>query len=188
MRSEIAANRWQFESLQTANRDSRHLRCLVFIDLFMGLFRRAVFRHGGGARKQPIKQPTETPTSTMTLMGRFLSLMGRFRTLMGRFPAFVLIGAVFPLENPLENSPFLRKRGISRGSWLICPLSLFCRSLFITRCLVLYQKRCVCVCQNSQSALLGGSLLRRAKSKRGRREGDGTENVVNCRDVCRKLS
>ena len=27
-----------------------------------------------------------------------------------------------------------------------------------------------------------------AKSKRGRREGDGTENVINCRDVCRKLS
>ena len=27
-----------------------------------------------------------------------------------------------------------------------------------------------------------------AKSKRGREEGDGTENVINCRDVCRKLS
>ena len=26
-----------------------------------------------------------------------------------------------------------------------------------------------------------------AKSKRGREEGDGTENVINCRDVCRKL-
>ena len=26
------------------------------------------------------------------------------------------------------------------------------------------------------------------KSKRGREEGDGTENVINCRDVCRKLS
>ena len=41
------------------------------IDLLMGLFRGAVFRHGGGARKQPIKQPTEMPTSTMVLMGRF---------------------------------------------------------------------------------------------------------------------
>ena len=27
-----------------------------------------------------------------------------------------------------------------------------------------------------------------AKSKRGREEGDGTENVINCRDVCHKLS
>ena len=27
-----------------------------------------------------------------------------------------------------------------------------------------------------------------AKSKRGREEGDGTENVINCRDVCRKSS
>ena len=26
-----------------------------------------------------------------------------------------------------------------------------------------------------------------AKSKRGREEGDGTENVINCRDVCRTL-
>ena len=40
----------------------------------------------------------------------------------------------------------------------------------------------------------GGSLgdvlvrLKPAKSKRGREEGDGTENVINCRDVCRKLS
>ena len=30
--------------------------------------------------------------------------------------------------------------------------------------------------------------LNRRKSKRGREEGDGTENVINCRDVCRKLS
>ena len=27
-----------------------------------------------------------------------------------------------------------------------------------------------------------------AKSKRGREEGDGTENVINCRDACRKVS
>ena len=48
--------------------------------------------HGLGARKQPIKQPTEMPTSTMALMGHFASLMGRFPTLMGRFPDFVLRG------------------------------------------------------------------------------------------------
>ena len=55
----------------------------------MGLFRGAVFRHGGDALKQPIKQPTEMPTSTMALMGRFPLLMGRFPTLMGRFTDFV---------------------------------------------------------------------------------------------------
>ena len=60
------------------------------IDLLMGLFRGAVFRHGGGGRKQPIKQPTDMPTSTMALMGRFPSLMGRFPTSMGRFTDFVL--------------------------------------------------------------------------------------------------
>ena len=54
-----------------------------------GPFRGAVFRHGGGALKQPIKQPTEMPTSTTALMGRFPSLMGRFPTLMGRFTDFV---------------------------------------------------------------------------------------------------
>ena len=62
------------------------------IDLLMGLFRGAVFRHGGGALKQPIKQPTETPTSTLALMGRFPSLMGRFPALMGRFADFALRG------------------------------------------------------------------------------------------------
>ena len=63
-----------------------------FMDLLMALFRGAVFRHGGVALKQPIKQPTETPTSTLALMGRFPSLMGRFPTLMGRFTDFVLRG------------------------------------------------------------------------------------------------
>ena len=50
----------------------------------MGLFRGAVFRHGGGALKQLIKQPTETSTSILALMGRFPSLMGRFPTLIRR--------------------------------------------------------------------------------------------------------
>ena len=63
----------------------------ILTDLLMGLFRGAVFGHGEGARKQPIKQPTEMPTSTMALMGRFPSLMGRFPTLMGRFSDFALI-------------------------------------------------------------------------------------------------
>ena len=67
-------------------------RTKKIIDLLMGLFRGAVFRHVGGALKQPIKEPTETPTSTLALMGRFPSLMGRFPTLMGRFTDFVLRG------------------------------------------------------------------------------------------------
>ena len=71
---------------------------LIFIDLLMGLFRGAVFRHGEGALKQPIKQPTETPTSTLALMDRFPSSMGRFPTLMGRFPDFVLSGPFYLLK------------------------------------------------------------------------------------------
>ena len=63
-----------------------------------GPFRGAVFRHGGGALKQPIKEPTETPTSTLALMGRFPSLMGRFPTLMGRFTDFVPRGRFTSLK------------------------------------------------------------------------------------------
>ena len=65
---------------------------LLGSNLSMGRLRGAVFRHGGGARKQPIKQPTHMPTSTMPLMGLFPSLMGRFPTLMRRFSNFVLRG------------------------------------------------------------------------------------------------
>ena len=82
----------------------------------MGLFRGAVFRHGGGALKQPIKQPTETPTSTLALMGRFPSLMGRFPTLMVRFTDFVLRGR-FTSWKSTRKQPFLRK-GALRGSWV----------------------------------------------------------------------
>ena len=57
-----------------------------------GPFAGSVSRHGGGAQKQPIKQPTEMPTSTMALMGCFPSLMGRCPTLKGRFPDFRLRG------------------------------------------------------------------------------------------------
>ena len=78
----------------------------------MGLFRGAVFRHGEGAQKQPIKQPTEMPTSTMALMGRFPSLMGRFPTLMGRFPNFALMGR-FPSRKSPGKQP-IKKRRIKR--------------------------------------------------------------------------
>ena len=61
----------------------------------MGLFRGAVFRHGGGALKQPIKQPTETPTSTLALVGRFPSLMG---DLNGAFHRFHCKGPFYLLQ------------------------------------------------------------------------------------------
>ena len=80
----------------------------------MGLFSGAVFRHGGGARKQPIEQPTEMPTSTMALMGRFPSLMGRFATLMGRFTDCVLRGRFTSLKAPGKQP--IKKRGIKRSS------------------------------------------------------------------------
>ena len=80
----------------------------------MDLFRGAVFRHGGGARKQPIKQPTGMPTSTMAFAGRFPSLMGRFPTLMGRFPDFAFMGR-FPSRKTPGKQPFLKK-GALRGS------------------------------------------------------------------------
>ena len=65
----------------------------------MGLFGGAVFRHGGGALKQPMKEPTETPTSTLALVGRFPSLMGRFPTLMGRsFHRFCRKGPLYLLK------------------------------------------------------------------------------------------
>ena len=82
------------------------------IDLLMGLFRGAVFRHGGGALKQPIKEPTETPTSTLALMGRFPSLMGRFPALMGRFTDFILRGR-FMFWKSTGKQP-IKKRGIKR--------------------------------------------------------------------------
>ena len=39
-----------------------------------------------------------------------------------------------------------------------------------------------------KQVVFGLDNLQPAKSKKGREEGDGTENVINCRDVCRKLS
>ena len=74
--------------------------------LLTGLFRGAVFRHGGGARKQPVKQPTEMPTSTnlKALMGRFPSLMGHFSDLNGAFPRFRPKGPFY----------LFKKRGLRR--------------------------------------------------------------------------
>ena len=84
----------------------------IIIDLLKGLFRGAVFRQGGGARKQPIKQSTEMPTSTMTLLGRFPCLMGRFWALMGRFPDLILRGR-FTSSKSNGKQP-VKKRGIKR--------------------------------------------------------------------------
>ena len=64
----------------------------VVIGLLVGFFRWAILDHSGTARKQPIKEPTETPASTMASMGRFPSVMGRSPTSMGRFPEFASVG------------------------------------------------------------------------------------------------
>ena len=85
---------------------------MALIDLLMGLCRGAVFRHGVGAQKQPIKLPTEMPTSTMAFMGRFPSLMGRFLTLMGRFADFVLRGR-FASWKSTGKQP-IKRRGVKR--------------------------------------------------------------------------
>ena len=58
----------------------------IFIDLLMGLFRGAVFRHGGGALKQPIKQATENADQHHGLNGPFPLLNGPFSDLNGAFP------------------------------------------------------------------------------------------------------
>ena len=72
--------------LTTSNR--YNLQCLSSSPLD-GLIRGAAFRHGGPVRKQPIKQLTEIPTSTMALIWAvFPSLMGRFSALNGAaFPS-----------------------------------------------------------------------------------------------------
>ena len=51
----------------------------------MGLFRGAVFRHGAGDQKQPIKQPTEMPTQHHGLNGPFPFVNGSFSDLNGAF-------------------------------------------------------------------------------------------------------
>ena len=68
----------------------------IFIDLLMGLFRGAVFRHGGGALKQPIKQPTDTPTSTFN--GPFSLVNGPFSDLNGAFHRFRPKGPFYVLK------------------------------------------------------------------------------------------
>ena len=73
----------------------------------MGLFRGAVFRHGGDARKQPIK-PTEMPTSAMGFNGPFPLLNGPFSTLNGAFPRFRPKGPFYLLKSHWTNSS-LRK-------------------------------------------------------------------------------
>ena len=58
------------------------------------------------AWKQPLKQQTETPTSTMALMGRCPSLMRCFPSLIDHFAEFAFMGR-FPFENALENIPLM---------------------------------------------------------------------------------
>ena len=73
---------------------------LHIIDLLMGLFRGAVFRHS--------RVPENSPLS---LMGRFPCLMGRFPTLMGRFPE--CLNGPFSLSKIPWKQP-IKKRGVKR--------------------------------------------------------------------------
>ena len=68
------------------------------IDLLVGLFRGAVFHHGRDARKQPIEQPAEMPTSTMALMGPFPLVNGPFSDLNGAFHRFRPKGPFYLLK------------------------------------------------------------------------------------------
>ena len=106
----------------------------------MGLFRGAVFRHGGGARKRPIKQPTEMPTNTMALMGRFPSSIGRFPTLTGRFPDFALRDR-FASGKSTGKQP-IKERGIAR--FLSGVYNLTPEQLFETHCLSLCRVYVLC--------------------------------------------
>ena len=75
----------------------QNAQMIHIMDLLMDLVRGAVFRHGGGAGKQPIKQPTEKPTSTMASKGRFPSLSnGSFSDLNGAVSPISPQGAVLP--------------------------------------------------------------------------------------------
>ena len=67
----------------------------------MGLFRGAVFHHGGVPENSPL-----------TLTGRFPTLMGRFPTLVGRFPE--CLNGPFSLLKISGKQP-IKKRGINQA-------------------------------------------------------------------------
>ena len=89
----------------------------IFIDLLMGLFRGAIFHHGGVPEN-----------CLLALLGRFPSLMGRFPTLMGRFPE-CLNGPFSRLIRGLKIPEKLRKapdtfnflRHVMRAIWSVRP-------------------------------------------------------------------
>ena len=61
----------------------------------------------------PFSKKARKGSSGHGLNGPFPSLMGRFRSWWGVSPISSW-GAVLPLENPLENGPFLKKRDIKK--------------------------------------------------------------------------
>ena len=83
----------------------------AIMDLLTGFFRGAVFHHDGVPENRPL-----------TLMRPLPSWMGRFPTLMGRCPT-----CLFPFENPLENSPLIRKE----RTWAIACRRGSYKSLFL---------------------------------------------------------
>ena len=94
---EIETSRLTFSSeIKKFDRDQKFRA--RFIDLLMGLFRGAVFHHGGGDRKQPIKQPTENSDQHHGLNGPFPLVNGPFSDLNGAFHRFPPKGPFCPLK------------------------------------------------------------------------------------------
>ena len=107
--------RWRFQIQPAGDLKSQRFE---IIDLLMGLFRGAVFHHGGVPENSPL-----------TLMGRFPSLMGRFPTLMGRFPE--CLNGPFPSRKSPGKQP-IKKRGIKRFLNLQVIRLRFCGSLCVS--------------------------------------------------------
>ena len=69
-----------------------------------------------------------------------------------------------------------------KAFWQISPL------LEILRRISGSTKCCIWSSETAATFLSSSVRVQPAKSKRGREEGDWTENIINCRDVCRKSS
>ena len=96
-----------FVLLLPKSRNSKHriIAQNILLDLSMGLFRGAVFHHGGVLENSPL-----------ALMGRFASLRGHDLTLMARSHA--LMGRSSLLTIPWKKKPIIiLRKGPSRGSW-----------------------------------------------------------------------
>ena len=83
------------DKCQHKNVQGHMLEAIMVIDLFLGLFRGAVFHCGGLPKNNPFNdQPCWAASLSLKgcfppLVGHFPSLMGRFPPLMGRFHEYL---------------------------------------------------------------------------------------------------